>query len=100
MTTLSSASDAQVEELFQKIHKLVEDVNVPRETRYRMYMQLRREIIMKEERRWQTRREEIEMTEMHDGRPQQRVWMTSYVPRGRPLLFPTHKEREECVCVM
>ncbi|XP_028275994.1 GTPase IMAP family member 8-like isoform X2 [Parambassis ranga] len=91
MTTLSSASEAQVAELFQKIHKLVEDVNMPRETRYRMYMQLRHEITMKEERRWR-RREEIEMTEMHDGR------MTSYIPRGRPFYSPP-TIRASNVCV-
>ncbi|XP_037630523.1 GTPase IMAP family member 8-like isoform X1 [Sebastes umbrosus] len=90
MTNQSRASEAELTELFEKIQKMMENNMPPRETRDRMYTQLRRDVSMKEARRAQGRQEEIEMTVMHDvhdGRPGQRKQMASgwpYMPRGFP----------------
>lgn len=66
MTSQSRTSETQVTELFEKIQKMMEANNRPREIQHRMYTQLRRDVCMKQEGRWQGRQEEMEI--MHDGR--------------------------------
>lgn len=88
MTNQPGAPQAQVTELFEKIQKMMEFNKRPREIQNRMYTQLRRDVSMKKERSWQGRREEIEMTVMHDvcdGRPGERKQVTTgqpNMPRG------------------
>ncbi|XP_071327678.1 GTPase IMAP family member 8-like [Trachinotus anak] len=80
MSNQSGASQAQVTELFLKIRKMMEANERPREIQNRMYTQLRREVSLREERRWRGRREVIEMTVMgdvHDGRPSRRQRISS-----------------------
>ncbi|XP_044057800.1 GTPase IMAP family member 9-like [Siniperca chuatsi] len=90
MNNQSRASEAQVAELFGKIQKMMETLKRPREIQYRMSTQLRHDVSMKEERRWEGRQEEIEMTvrhDVHDGRPRETKQMASgwpYMPRGFP----------------
>lgn len=88
MSSQSRASEAQVTELFEKIKKMMETNKRPKYIQDRMYTQLRRDVSIKEDRRWQGRQEEIEMTVMHnvhDGRMGQRKQMAPgrlYMPRG------------------
>ncbi|XP_028429486.1 GTPase IMAP family member 8 isoform X2 [Perca flavescens] len=88
MSSQSRASEAQVTELFVKIQKMMKTNERPKYIQDRMYTQLRRDVSIKEDRRWQGRQEEIEMTVMHnvhDGRMGQREQMAPqwlYMPRG------------------
>ncbi|XP_031139651.1 GTPase IMAP family member 8-like isoform X2 [Sander lucioperca] len=93
MSSQSRASEAQVTELFEKIKKMMETNKRPKYIQDRMYTQLRRDVSIKEDRRWQGRQEEIEMTVMHnvhDGRMGQRKQMAPgrlYMPRAGPVGF-------------
>lgn len=72
-------------ELFEKIHSMMETNRRPREIQYRMYTQLRRDLSIKDERRWQGRQEEMTaMYDIHDGRLGTRMHITSewsHIPR-------------------
>ncbi|KAL7401185.1 hypothetical protein ABVT39_024369 [Epinephelus coioides] len=87
MTNQSGASEAQLTELFEKIQRMIQTNKRPREIQDRMYMQLRRDVSMKEDRRAQGGQEEIEMTVMHDvhdrrlGKRKQTTSGEAWVPR-------------------
>ncbi|XP_023284182.1 GTPase IMAP family member 8-like [Seriola lalandi dorsalis] len=69
MSNQSRTSEVQVKQLFEKIQKMMEVNKRPREIQNMMYTQLRRDVSMRvEERRWQGRVEDIEMTVMGDVR--------------------------------
>ncbi|KAI3354479.1 hypothetical protein L3Q82_018991 [Scortum barcoo] len=90
MTNESGAPAAQVTELFEKIHKMMETNRRPMEIQHRMYIQLRRDMSMREERRRQGRQVKTEMTAMyddHDGTSNARTYTVSEWPhmlRGVP----------------
>lgn len=91
MADQSRASEFQVRELFEKILKMMEAQRRPLEVQQRKYTQLRREVSMKQESRWQGRPVEIEMSMMDeeiDERPRRTNQVESgwpYIPRGRFL---------------
>ncbi|KAF3693140.1 GTPase IMAP family member 8 Immune-associated nucleotide-binding protein 9 [Channa argus] len=77
MSNQSRDSQAQVTELFEKIHRMMLANERSREIQYRMYTKLRQDVCMKEERRGRDRQEEIEMTGMHDvqdGRQRKQIF--------------------------
>ncbi|XP_035536051.1 GTPase IMAP family member 8-like [Morone saxatilis] len=84
------ASEAQVTELIEKIQRMMEANKRPKEIQDRMYTQLRRDLSMNGERRWQGRQEEIELTvlhDVHDGKPRERKQVASgwmHMPQGSP----------------
>lgn len=80
MSDRSGASEAQVAELFEKIQKMMETNKRPREIQDRMYTQLRREVSMKDARRTQGGRQEIEMAVVPDGKPE--ASRRTYIPKG------------------
>ncbi|XP_053176094.1 GTPase IMAP family member 8-like [Scomber japonicus] len=90
MADQSRASEFQVRELFEKILKMMEAKRRPLEVQQRKYTQLRREVSMKQESRWQGRPVEIEMSVMYeeiDERPRRTNQVESgwpYIPRGFP----------------
>ncbi|XP_042337134.1 GTPase IMAP family member 8-like, partial [Plectropomus leopardus] len=88
LTNQSRAAEDQRRELFGKIWNMTETNRRPREIQDRMYTLLRQNLSIKEDRRLQGRREEIEMTVMHDGSSGRRMQMTSgapYMARGCPV---------------
>ncbi|XP_062275136.1 GTPase IMAP family member 4-like isoform X2 [Scomber scombrus] len=85
MAGQSRASEFQVTELFEKILKMMEAKRHPLEVQQRKYTQLRRDVSMKQESRWQGRPVEIEMSVMYeeiDGMPRR----TNKVESGRPYM--------------
>ncbi|XP_041666197.1 GTPase IMAP family member 4-like [Cheilinus undulatus] len=90
MTNQPSAPQTQVTELFGKIQKMMETNQLSTEVKNMLYTRLRQELSMEEERSWQNRREEVEMTEMHDvhdGMLGQRQRVMSVGRSGRALAF-------------
>ncbi|KAM6932082.1 GTPase IMAP family member 8-like [Lycodopsis pacificus] len=83
MSDQSGASEAQVAELFEKIQKMMETNKRPKEIQDWMYTQLRREVSMKDARRTQGGRQEIEMAVVPDGMPE--ASRRTYTPKGFPV---------------
>ncbi len=93
MTNQSWTSKDEVAELLRKTQRMMEANRCTKEIQHRMYPQLPRDLSMKEERKWQGRQEETEMTVRNHSRPRERKEMPSewpYMPRGRNFdyIFP------------
>lgn len=89
MTSQSKASEAQVIELLEKINLMMEANRCPWEIQHRMYTQMRQDLSIKEETRWQGGQEETRMAVLNYDRPKERQQMAlgwPNMPKGKSEL--------------